>query len=92
LWLATAGAAQALDLEGVIGTLAPGGDADFAVLDLGATPLLRFRMPFCRDVHEQLAVLALAGDDRAVRATWSGGRCVHDRDVPASGAARAGLR
>ena len=92
LWLATAGAAQALDLEGVVGTLAPGGDADFAVLDLGATPLMRFRMPFCRDVHEQLAVLALAGDDRAVRATWSGGRCVHDRDVPASGAARAGLR
>ena len=63
------GAAQALDLDGVIGTLAPGADADIAVLDLGATPLLRFRMPFCRDVHEQLAVLTLAGDDRAVRAT-----------------------
>ena len=89
LWLATAGAAQALDLDGVAGTLAPGADADFAVLDLDATPLLRFRMPFCRDVHEQLAVLTLAGDDRAVRATWSGGRCVHDRDAPSSRPAAA---
>jgi len=89
LWLATAGAAQALDLDGVTGTLAPGADADFAVLDLDATPLLRFRMPFCRDVHEQLAVLTLAGDDRAIRATWSGGRCVHDRDAPSSRPAAA---
>jgi len=84
LWLATEGAAQALDLGGIIGTLAPGADADIAVLDLDATPLLRFRMPFCRDVHEQLAVLTLAGDDRAVRAVWSGGRRVHDRGGAAS--------
>jgi guanine deaminase len=92
LWLATAGAAQALDLDGVAGTLAPGADADFAVLDLDATPLLRFRMPFCRDVHEQLAVLTFAGDDRVIRATWSGGRCVHDRDASSSRPAAAAVR
>ena len=39
-WQHTAGAAQALGLEGVIGNLQPGCEADFIVLDPKATPLL----------------------------------------------------
>ncbi len=80
LWLATRGAAQALDLDGVIGGLEAGHEADIAVLDLAATPLLRYRMPFCNSVHEALAVLMTLGDDRAIRATWVGGRLAHERD------------
>lgn len=79
LWLATGGAAQALDLAGVIGGLEPGHDADLVVLDLAATPLLRYRMPFCRSIDEMLAVLMMLGDDRAVRATWVAGRLAHER-------------
>jgi guanine deaminase len=81
LWLATGGAADALDLAGAIGGLAAGHEADLAVLDLGATPLLRYRMPFCDSVAEVLAVLMMLGDDRAIRATWVAGALAHDRDA-----------
>ncbi|WP_323166707.1 amidohydrolase family protein, partial [Pseudomonas bubulae] len=39
LYLATLGGARALRLEDKIGTLQPGTDADFLVLDYNATPL-----------------------------------------------------
>ena len=42
-WQHTAGAAQALGLEGVVGNLAVGCEADFLVLDPQATPLLARR-------------------------------------------------
>src|SRR5690606_2278186 len=42
-YLATQGAAQSLGLDGQIGTLAPGAEADFIVLDPQATPLLARR-------------------------------------------------
>lgn len=83
LYLATRGAARALHLDDRIGTLAPGMEADVVVLDLAATPLLALRMDHVRDVDEALAVLMALGDDRAIRATWVAGRCVHDRDAPA---------
>ncbi len=83
LYLATRGAARALHLDDRIGTLAPGMEADVVVLDLAATPLLALRMGHVRDVDEALAVLMALGDDRAIRATWVAGRCVHDRDAPA---------
>ena len=37
-YLATLGSARALELEQRIGSLAPGCDADFVLLDLAATP------------------------------------------------------
>jgi guanine deaminase len=77
LWLATGGAAEALDLVGTIGGLAPGHDADLAVLDLGATPLLAYRIPFCDSIDEVLAVLMMLGDDRVVRATYVAGTLAH---------------
>ena len=85
LWLATGGAADALDLAGTIGGLTAGHEADLAVLDLGATPLLRYRIPFCDGVDEVLAVLMMLGDDRAIRGTWVAGALAHDRDAPARG-------
>jgi guanine deaminase len=39
-WQHTGGAAQALGLDGVVGNLQPGCEADFLVLDPAATPLL----------------------------------------------------
>jgi guanine deaminase len=78
-WLATRGAAQALDLDGTIGALAPGNEADIVVLDLAATPLLAWRLPLCASLEDVLGVLIMLGDDRAVAATYAGGRLVHRR-------------
>ncbi|HZV63916.1 MAG TPA: guanine deaminase, partial [Telluria sp.] len=78
-YLATLGAARAMQLEGTIGNFAPGTEADFIVLDPRATPLLARRTAHCGQLEELLFALALLGDDRAVLATYAGGREVHRR-------------
>jgi guanine deaminase len=68
-----------MQLEGSIGSLAPGLEADFIVLDPKATPLLARRTSHCDSLEELLFALALLGDDRAIRATYAAGRKVHER-------------
>lgn len=80
LYLATLGGAQALHLEDKLGNLNPGKEADFVVLDYQATPLLDFRLQQAKDIEERLFVLSILGDDRAVKATYAAGECVHQRD------------
>jgi guanine deaminase len=80
-YLATLGAARSMGLEGTIGTLAPGAEADFIVLDPKATPLLARRTAHVNSLEETLFALALLGDDRAIRATYAAGACVHERSV-----------
>ncbi|MCB2037953.1 MAG: amidohydrolase family protein, partial [Ottowia sp.] len=65
-WLHTAGAAHALGLEGVVGNLQPGCEADFVVLDPAATPLLARRTREAESLAELLFALIVLGDDRAV--------------------------
>jgi guanine deaminase len=72
-YLATLGAARALDLDGVIGSLQPGRDADMVVLDPHATPLLKLRAEQCESIEELLFVLMTLGDDRVVTQTYIGG-------------------
>jgi guanine deaminase len=81
LYLATLGAARALDLDDRIGSIAPGREADITVLDLNSTPLIDFRMRFARDFDETLAIQMALGDDRAIRATYAAGRLAYDRDA-----------
>jgi guanine deaminase len=78
-YLATLGAARAMDLEGTIGSFAVGAEADFIVLDPQSTPLLARRSSHCDTLEEQLFALALLGDDRAIRATYAAGMKVHER-------------
>jgi guanine deaminase len=78
-WLATAGAAGALRLEGTVGNLAPGLEADAVVLDPAAPPLLALRTARAETPTELLFALIVLGDDRAVLETWSGGARVHAR-------------
>jgi guanine deaminase len=78
-YLATLGAARAMQLEGVIGNFAAGAEADFIVVDPEATPLLQRRTARRESLEELLFALALLGDDRAIAATYSAGRQVHVR-------------
>ena len=80
LYLATLGGARALRLEDRVGTLQPGTDADFLVLDYHATPLLSYRIAQAKTFEEVLFALMTLGDDRAVLQTYAAGRRVHSRD------------
>jgi guanine deaminase len=80
-YLATLGAARSMQLEGTVGTLATGCEADFIVLDPQATPLLARRTARCDKLEELLFALALLGDDRAIAATYAAGKLVHQRNT-----------
>jgi len=73
-WLHTAGAAQALRLDGVVGNLQPGCEADFVVLDPACTPLLARKTAAARDLDELLFSMIVLGDDRLVESVHIGGR------------------
>lgn len=81
LYLATAGGAKVLGLSDRIGGLQPGQDADFIVLDAGATPLLARRMAGA-SLHDRLFGLQVLGDDRAIARTYVAGELAWARDAP----------
>jgi guanine deaminase len=80
-YLATLGAAQALDLDQYLGNFDIGKEADFTVLDLQATPLLALRNSIEATSLETLAHnlfgLIILGDDRAIHATYVAGELTH---------------
>jgi len=80
LYLATLGGARTLDLEDEIGNFLPGKEADFVVLDYRATPILDLRLERCAQLMDRLFVLAILGDDRAVKATYVLGQEVYRRN------------
>ena len=73
-WLATQGAARSLRADDRIGNLAPGMEADIAVIDLTSTPAIAQRAARAGDIWEALFPTIMMGDDRAVKAVWIGGR------------------
>lgn len=81
-YLGTLAGARALHIDGRVGNLAPGKEADFVVLDLAATPLLARRTAKARTLAETLFVLAVLADDRVVEQTYLMGRLAHQRDAP----------
>jgi guanine deaminase len=88
LYLATLGGAQALYLDDRIGNFEPGKEADFAVLDYRATPLLDYRLRQAETWTDRLFALITLGDDRVIKATYALGNQVHARDrTPEDGAA-----
>ena len=80
LYLATLGGANALYLDDKLGNFESGKDADFVVLDYNATPLISYRMQQAKSLAERLFALTMLGDDRAIKATFAAGQCVHRRD------------
>jgi guanine deaminase len=65
-WLHTAGAAQALGLDGVVGNLQVGAEADFLVLNPQAIPLLARRTQAAQTLEEWLFACIILGDDRMI--------------------------
>jgi len=68
-WQHTAGAAGALGLDGVVGNLLPGCEADFVILNPQATPLLARKTALASNLDELLFSLIVLGDDRLVEKT-----------------------
>lgn len=78
LYLATAGSAGLLHIADRVGSLEPGQEADFVVLDTAATPLLARRTTGA-SLAERLFALQILGDDRAISRTYLLGDCVWDK-------------
>jgi guanine deaminase len=68
-WQHTAGAAQALGLQGVVGNLTPGCEADFIVMNPAATELLARKTALAQSLDELLFSLIVLGDDRVIEKT-----------------------
>ena len=68
-WQHTAGAARALGLEGVVGNLLPGCEADFVVINPQTTPLLARKTAQAGSLDELLFALIVLGDDRVIEKT-----------------------
>ena len=79
-YLATLGGAKSLYLDQQLGNFAVGKEADFVVLDLDATPLMKRRMARADSTADQLFVLMMLGDDRAVHATHIMGQCRYRKE------------
>ncbi len=86
LYKCTLGAAYALSLADRIGSLMPGRDADFIVVDAAATPVQRLRRDYLRargkwDIEHKLFGLQTLGDDRNTVATYLMGRKAYASDT-----------
>ena len=78
LHLATISGARVMGIADRVGALQPGQEADFILLDSGATPLLARRTAGA-SLHDRLFALQVLGDDRAIAATFLRGRRAYSR-------------
>ncbi len=74
LWLATTGSARALRLDGQIGNMATGMEADIIALDLASTPAIAQRSARAKDLWEAVFPTIMMGDDRAISAVYVAGK------------------
>jgi guanine deaminase len=75
-YMMTLGNARALSLEGTIGTIELGADADLVVLDSRATAHMALRMETVDSLANELFLLQTCGDDRAVAEVYVAGKPV----------------
>ncbi len=76
-YMMTLSNARALSLEGKIGTLEKGSEADVVVLNSSATPAMKLRMETVETISEELFVLQTMGDDRTVANVYVAGQQRH---------------
>ncbi len=80
-WI-TRGNAEALGMEDEIGTLAAGSAADIVVLNARATYAMDLRMQRANSLSEELFVLQMLGDDRAIAEVYIAGQAQKTRATP----------
>jgi guanine deaminase len=80
LWLATAAGAAMLGMGDKVGALTLGQEADFLLLDSGATPLAARRCAHL-PLAERLFAMQIMGDDRFIARTYVAGHLAHDRQA-----------
>jgi guanine deaminase len=73
-YMATFGAARALQLEDKIGNFTPGKEADFIVIDAEANPYMKYRLEKVNDIFEFLFVLMTLGSEENIKATYIYGK------------------
>ncbi len=73
-WLATAGSAQALQAGHQIGNIAVGMEADLVVVNLASTAAIEQATRRAEDIWQAIFPTIMMGDDRAITATWVGGK------------------
>ena len=78
IWLATAGNAEALHLQHLIGNLQVGNEADIIALHLRSTPHLELLYNRSKTVWESIFSTIMLGDERAIRQVWIEGVPNHD--------------
>ncbi|MFA3916579.1 guanine deaminase [Ruegeria hyattellae] len=79
---ATRGNACVLGMEDKIGTLDPGTEADIVVLNARSTEAMALRMDRATTLSEELFVLQMMGDDRAIEEVYVNG--VPSKTTPAA--------
>ena len=77
-WI-TRGNAVSLGLEDKIGTLEVGTEADVIVLNSRATEAMALRSERVTDLFQELFVLQMMGDDRAIEQTYVAGHALKER-------------
>ncbi len=76
-YLATLGGAQSLGLDDKIGSFKTGNEADFVVINWGATALSNLRTRNSKTLQDKLFVLLTLGDDRHIFETYVDGKRVY---------------
>ena len=85
-YMATLGNARALQLDNCIGNFETGKEADFIVIDLGATPLQSLRQSTAATITEKLFALMTLGDEHNIASTFLMGKEVFSRASAVEGA------
>lgn len=78
-YMATLGNAKTLQLDDKIGNFESGKEADFVVVDLQSTALMKRKQSNCKTLDEALFSLMILGDDRAISETYVAGEQVYKK-------------
>ena len=79
-WL-TLGGAKALKLNQFIGNFDSGNEADFIVIDVAASNVIRHRVEHVNSIEELLFCLMILGDDRLIEKTYIQGQLAYSKDL-----------